>query len=267
MNTAASTAFVPPAWQAALAAAGFVPEDTVFRRNGLVFRPSDRWLVWESSASEACPDAVALGQPGLWRRRPKGDEDGLCFEVPVRAVARVAAADGEDSAPGLAAFLAWAGESACGRLPARWRPPARAEVLAWLSPDALTWRSGSFVRQGELLLDPGRWAFRFPILRRLPDALPAAREQFLHIFCRDAMARWRMARVGVASVEGGRALIAETDLSGAPPVAPLVLASLTSLKYVVGWLVEAAELLADVSVTLRVLETVGLQTPNERTER
>lgn len=266
MSTATTAAFLPPAWCIALEAAGFVSAGDAFRRNGLVFRPADRWLVWELSLPEAGPDTDVFGQPGLWQRMPQGDKVGLCFAVPAKAVGRSAAADGEGSAPGLAAFLEWVVESAGGRLPARWRPPARAEVLAWLSPDALTWRCGSFVRQGELLLDPGRWAFRFPILRRLPDDVPAARAQFLHIFCRDAMARWRMVRVGVASVEGGRGLIAETDLSGAPPVAPLVLASLESLKNVVGWLVEAAELLADVSVTLRVLETVGLQTPNERTE-
>jgi len=266
MNLSPATALFPPDWRAALDACGFVPEGVVFRQNGLVFRPTDRWLVWETSVPEASPDAVAFGQPGLWRRLAKDEDACLCFEVPAKAVARAEAAAADACAPGLPAFLEWARESALGHLPAGWRPPPRDAVLGWLPSEALTWRGGPFVRQGEVLLDPGRWAFRFPILPRLPDDLPPVREQFLHSLCRDAMVRWRMVRVGVTAVEGGRALIAEVDLSGAPPVAPLVLASLDGLKYVVAWVVEAAELLADVSVTLRVLETVGLRTPNERTE-
>jgi hypothetical protein len=266
MNSASSTPIVPPSWRAALGAGGFVPEGAVFQQNGLVFRPTEHWLVWETSLPEAGFDACAFGRPGLWRPSTRDVAVGLCFEVPAKAVAQAEAADADDGAPGLPAFLEWARASVRGRLPAGWRPPPREEVLGWLPPEPLTWRGGPFVRQGELLLGPERWGFRFPILPRLPDDLPPVREQFLQILCRDALARWRMVRVGVSAVEDGRALIAEVDLSGAPAVAPLVLASLESLKYVVGWLVEAAVLLADVRVTLRVLEIAGLQTPKERTE-
>jgi hypothetical protein len=261
-----------------------VPVAGGFRKNGTAFRHGERWLLWEKAGADSGAtslntesragvppangrrdDSPSLGQPGLWRAVASGISDRQVFEVPAKAVATED--DNEGDAPGLPSFLEWASETAQGRLPAGWCPPSREAVLAMLPPEALTWRRGPFVRQGELLLGPSRWSFRFPILPRMPHELPPVREQSLRELCLEAQSCWRMVRVGVASLPDGRALLAEVDLSGAPPVAPLVLTSLDGLKFVTGWLVEVAELLADVSVTLRVLETDGVRTLQERTER
>lgn len=266
MTSVLSPLSLPAAWRTALVDHGFVPRDGTYHQNGTIFLPGDAWLVLETHALESFADDRDLGQPGLWRTVIQGGCVRRRFEVPAQAVARADAADEEDAGPGLAPYLAWAQATACCGLPVGWQPPSIEAVQEWVPAEALTWRGGPLVRQGELILEPSRWALRFPIVPSLPAVLPPVREQWLRTLCREAQACWRMVRAGVVATPDGRSLVAEVDLSGAPPAAPLVLAGLSGLRYVVAWLAEAAELLADVSTTLHVLEPDGCPTPTERTE-
>jgi hypothetical protein len=112
------------------------------------------------------------------------------------------------------------------------------------------------LRQGELIHQPNRLAVRFPIVQRVPDDLPPRRREWLREVLIDGQNRWRMVRIGLAEEAGSSAALAEVDLSGCPHglLESLFAAGLGALRWVVGWLVEAADFLVDGSVACRALE-------------
>ncbi len=102
-------------------------------------------------------------------------------------------------------------------------------------------RSGSLIRQGELLHETNRLGLRFPLLTAVPGNLSRARRQWLQALMMRAQSCWRLARFGA---EAG-SFHAEIDLSGAPPQAlpRLFRLGVTAVRLVVKWTLEPADFL------------------------
>jgi hypothetical protein len=256
-------------WSLALRRLGFIPSDDGYRRDGVVARSVNPWMVLETSALRhgRGQSPVSPDRSGLWKRVGSGRNRRFLFELPA-AAARTDVEDqaldkNEDLSPG--SFLDWALACAAGAIPRDWRAPAGELVASWMPPGALTVRIGPLVRMGELVLTTDRWALSFPILPGVPADLPAARRRCLETLARDAQERWHMVRVGLVRTADGEALVGGLDLTGAPHSEFLFLAGLDGLRHVVSWLVETADFLADVAVTLRSLEICRPKT--EKKER
>ena len=249
-----------------LARLGFVPEENVFRRDGVLFRQSGGWLVLETDGQTPPTDPLREPQPqlGLWKWIEIGGHARRVFEIPA---ALVAADEDEElvaeESQSLDSFLQWALHSAANGIPPNWSPPARAQVESWLPAGALTVQAGALVRQGKLILSPERWALRCSILTEVPADLPEARAQWLRELAADAQSQWRMIRFGFLGESGSEALVAETDFTGAPHSEKLFFTGLDGLKHAVTWLGEAAEILADATVASRALA----RSPNKQTNR
>lgn len=250
----------PAAWQAALERHGFGESGDAFTRDGMEFRCDGRWITLETPGPILSdePPSAERGQRGLWKERlGSGGYARRVFEVPATVVSADEPDELGDEGASLDAILEWALAAARNELPDNWEPPDRATVESWMPQGALDWQSGPFVRKGELIVAPGRWAIRLPVVPTVPSVLPPAREVLLRELIGDANAQWKMVRQGTTHTKDGRALMAVVDLSGAPHSQPLFLAGLDGLRHVVGWLVEAADLLADVKVTLATLEVIS----------
>jgi hypothetical protein len=186
-----------------------------------------RW--WESERAAA--SSARLGHPGPWQVRR--------FEVP---------SDGHGDEDALAA---WARSTGRGRVPARWHAPDKEEVERWVPRSALSARAGSHAAQGVLVHEPRRIALRFPLVARVPDDLPAVREEWLRALIADALRRWRMVRIEVAD----SAVQAEVDLTGAPheSIESLLLVARDALVLVVEWLLAPLALILDSGLESRLL--------------
>jgi hypothetical protein len=193
---------------------------------------------------------------GLWKQVGCEQNQKFVFETPATLMPGDYEPEdgGEPEIGAPETLIDWALASANAEVPRGWRPPASDQVAAWMPPGALTVRVGGLVRQGELLLEPDRWALRFPILPCVPARLPANRRLALDLLAADAQSQFRMIRVGWTELPDGAALVAEVDLTGAPHAEFLFLTGLEGLTQAVPWLVETADILADVTVTLRALE-------------
>jgi hypothetical protein len=244
-------------WQTPLEKLGFTPNrrGSGYRRNGTLFTTDGGWSVLRSTQALSTADPLRgdLNKPGLWKRVRLGDgpENYRVFDLPPGAWT----AEEESAGPG-PGCLAWALATAGGRLTEDWQPPPRDTVKAWLPAGGLTVRSGPVVRQGELIHGPGRLALRFPVLSCLPDNLSPARQAWLGELLRDGQNRWRLVRLGLTGEDEPAAALAEVDLSGCPHalLESLFGASLAALRWVVEWLVQGADFLADTAVACQALE-------------
>lgn len=200
---------------------------------------------------------------GLWKA---GDAGQLLFEVPM-PVCEAVAEEHTRGLPGVCPrpIAEWVHASLRGELPPDWTPPAREVVEHWIPPGALTLQLGPLLRQVELILEPSRWALRVAIVPSVPPGLPKSRVRCLKELAADAEQQWRLVRVCLVTRPEGSALMAGIDLTGAPHSEPLFLACLDGLRHVVDWLAETADLLADVTVTLRSPEV--WQTKTKTRER
>lgn len=255
---------LPPRWHDALARAGFLANGEGYSHAGITFQRQGQWLQLESVSHPAPPD---LGRPGLWKRIGDGPAGQRVFEFPATAVCSDDEADWSDEAAhvSLDAFLVWAMTSARdGTIPG-WQPPTRPLVESWLPHGVLTVQAGPFVRQGELILAPERWAVRIPILPVVPADLPAVRREWLAAVLGDAQTLWRLVRLGFAGGGGDLAVVAEVDFTGAPPSENLFLAGVHGVRHVVAALAETVELLADATIASQAL-VLG-PTPNPQPER
>lgn len=266
MNSTRSTPDQRPRspWHEPLTRFGFAPAEDGYRFDGMLFKPDYSWLTVEEvhalPLSDRCQDRP--DQPGLWKWIQEDGRVRRVFQFPAKAVA-IEDEDLEsgEPIPTLEKYLEWAVDSANNRIDPAWQPPSRSLVESWLPQGGLTVQNGSFVRQVELILAPARWALRIPIVPNLPHDLPAARENFLQEIATDAQDQWQMIRLSFITGSDTRALIAETDFSGGPHSERLFLAGLHGLRHVVNWLVETAEVLADVNVTSQALAVCQSQTP------
>jgi len=239
----------PVQYRSRLEALGFVSHDDerVFRLNGMVLKPAPRWCTLETARSQADPASSSLGEPGLWRNSAAAD--GLReFHLPFAALGPGGL--DEDGTETLRLCVEWAMATARGTLPAGWTCPPRECVEKWIPDGGLTIESGPLVRQGELVSEPGRLAFRFAIVPWVAAGLPAVRSRWLDRLIASAHKHWRMVRVGWRGTAERRAIEAEVDLSGAPHevLEQLTPVAIDALHWVAQWLLLPAQILSDVRV-------------------
>lgn len=236
---------------------GFEPEGWSYRTKGLAFTARGRWYVLSDTANG--PDDPSLpeelSQPGLWKWVHKGASAQRLFEFPCWAVSVQTESEPLDES-GPAPFerlLNWALETRWGRVSPDWHSPEEALVRSWLAPGALTIQARGYVRQTELILQPGCWAIRVPILPPLAEQLPEPRRRALAALAAEAQRRWAMVRLSRPADFSLTGLVAEVDFSGAPHCELLFSAGLEVLRHVVAWLVETAEVLGDPEVLIECL--------------
>lgn len=218
-----------------------------FRRNDLLVETNGGWCTLSRRASkeDAALDGQ-IGRPGLWRMTPKNRKAGLRqqysfeFDVPLSALAVEPVELDEDvAADPIVPVFDWAQATFAGDFAGETDLPSRADIEAMLEPEALAVRTGPFARQVTVCSDGGRLALRCPILQRWPESpLPESRRDWLRHVLFAAQRRWRMVRVGFGTDETA-AVVAEVDLTGAPPGAlePLIQSGRDALRCVVAWLV------------------------------
>ena len=249
---------------------GFVRDGRVYRSDGLMFTASGRWFVLSEQGNGLDEQSLSrgIGQPGLWKRVQNGAPPHRIFEIPCWAVSDVPEEDRlDESGPvPFAKLLDWALETRFGRISPGWTLPDADLVRSWFPRTALTMQAKGYVRQGELVLDPARWALRMPILPQLAEDLPEPRRRALEELVGEAQRYWAMVRIGVPADTSPAALIAEVDFTEAPHSELLFSAGLYVLRHVVAWLVETADVLADPCVAIACLAPGGANTtnPNER---
>ena len=100
-----------------------------------------------------------------------------------------------------------------------------AEVLSpeqleeMLPPDALTVESGQLARQGKLHSENGRLSFSMPLLQRVPAQLSPQRRARLDTLVDQLQCQTRLVRlVRRERSKDEASIVAEVDLSGAPPM-------------------------------------------------
>jgi hypothetical protein len=261
----------PQALHDPLVERGFVLDGRTYRRAGLSFAAVGRWFVFDERPDGQGQWSLSSGltQLGLWKWVGNGSPPHRVFEIPAWAVD--GPADGDrcdgDGPASFAPLLDWALASSVHRLPPDWQSPARDMVESWMPRGALTVPADGLVRQGELILQPDRWALRVPIVPQLPGDLPVARSRALRELVFDAQCRWAMVRFGLAAETAPTALVAEVDFTGAPHSGLLFLAGLDVLKHVGASLVETADVLADPTVEIECLPPgCPNPTPKERNQ-
>jgi hypothetical protein len=244
--------------EAFLTAEGFrrVRGRNEYRSDQFTLRFEKRWATLSTRSRPVGQDPLveALGRPGLWK--PIVDSDGATWNFDLR-VAEEHGLDGnvldaeEEVHSTLVAMLGWALETADGHVPANLSAvgiPERDEIELAIPGGGLTIRSGSLVRQGELICDASRVALTVPILTDWASDLPAKRCEWLRLLLIDAQRRWRVARVGIS--DGASAEVrAEVDLTGAPHflLPRLVQIGVDALRYLVEWLLTPAVFVSDPS--------------------
>jgi hypothetical protein len=249
-----------------LRARGFVREGHVYKAGDLTLAASGRWFVLsdESGGSPETFSSGGVGAPGLWKWVQNHVPPHRIFEIPKWTVSDEPDSDRLDqSGPApLLSLLDWAMATRSGRVPTDWALPEAGLARSWLPQGALTVQSKGCVRQGELLLRPGCWALRIPILLHLAGNLPEPRLRALAELAVDAQRRWAMVRLGFTAEAAPGALVAEVNFTGAPHSELLFSAGLDVLRQIVAWLVETADVLGDPSIAIASLAEGGDKNPS-----
>jgi hypothetical protein len=207
----------------------------------------DGWLRTFSGTEAEADDAVRgmLGRPGLWRWSANGSRRyHACFELPGQLLAQLSDEPELPDEPALPqALLDWMDAAAAGDIPAGWRSPSLDEVKAMIPDGAATVRSHGVVRECEIDRTDQRLAIRCPVLPSIRADLPAPRRRWLEQLVLDTHRQWRLVRLGLTE---DPAMVAEVDLTGAPPalVPQLVPLTVDSLRWVVGSVIQAAAVVA-----------------------
>ena len=241
----------------ALINAGFTPTTRSHQHGDIRLAIGAQWCVLESPLV-ATDSSTEPGSRGLWKRIRVDAESRRVFALP-RSVWDAAITTDislESQTTVIEQCLQWvlvtAGQ---GTLPG-WQSPSRAVVESWFKPDQLTVVAGPLVRQGELLCEPDQLAIRFPLVPEVPPNLPEPRRAWLRALIHEAQDRWHLVRLGfVNDGDGQSSIIAEVDLTGVPHelAEDLFVISLEALRWVVQWLGETTDWLADVTVASELL--------------
>jgi hypothetical protein len=246
----------------ALAGAGFTPmSGGSYARGEFRLTIGAHWCVFEAPES-----AMAPGVPGLWKRVGAAGAARLIFALPRRiwddAASTDTSFDGEITV--LQQCLQWALDAAQDSVPPEWQAPSRALVESWFKPEQLTVVAGSLLRQGEVICESDQLAIRFPLVPELPSDLPESRLAWLRTLITEAQERWHLVRVEVLTGADGQSnAVAEVDLTGAPHeiAEDLFVLSLEALRWVVQWLGETTDWLADATVASELLAVCPDQQP------
>ena len=270
-ETSIAPAPQPVSVPAILGARGFARVGRSYCKDGLSFVCRGRWFAFTEQPASAEPWSLScgMGQPGLWKWIQNGAPLHRVFELPAWVIGENPEEDRRDES-GPASFdnlVDWVLASRDGTVPREWRLPDEKLVGSWLGHGALTVQSKGCVRQGDLILRPGCWALRMPVLHRLPDELPQHRRAAFTELVADAQRHWAMVRIGAPADLSPAALVAEVDFTGAPHSELLFSAGLDAIKHAVAWLAEAAEVLTDPAILIQCLASAAFTptpTPNER---
>ncbi len=248
------------AWFEAAANLGAVIHPAGFGIGDVSFTFSGSWLRAVKSRPAGDPDRLGPDpeQPGLWKEDFRTGT--IIFDLPLDGFDGLD--HGDDAAGQLPAdCLAWMLATARQRIPEGWMAAERSEIESWLAKFGLTAETNGLVRQGDLVYQPNRLAIRSPIASFDPVVLPEPRQQWLRSLAREAQNRWRMARLTAVTDESTTHLAAEADLTGVPSAAAelLILTGLTSVRGLVGQLVEVASLLAHPAIVAELFATPPVQ--------
>jgi hypothetical protein len=228
-------------------------------RNGSVLRCEGSWLTLERRRPSAAGGCCGLlGTAGLWRTIRRGElsrQPSLApvFDLPPLLSRETEPSDRDEHT--CAALLEWAEATAEGSAPSGWTPPRRDEVEEWIEPGRRYARSGAWVAEVRLVVDPTRFALEISPLVRIPPELPQARAAWLEVLCQDVQQRWRMVRFGVDRAAGS--VRAEVDLTGAPSdrVHPLIELGLAALTCSAAWALPSFVLASDPTFRSRMLDS------------
>ncbi len=266
-------------WAHALERLDFEPARHTFRRDGLTFRREGSWALLETTPSQATnasdsgaqsdPGSSDLGRRGLWKTIQRAGRPIRLFELSWSTPSGNGDGDGagasDEDVAAAEDCVRWALETLHGDVPPGWVAPPAASLETMTTPDALTLRVGGLVRRGAWTLSHDRLALRFPLVTPIPADLPPTRRQWLERVAREAHEHFRLVRIGFSPNQAPAALMAEIDLTGAPAAVcdQMILASLDSLKWAAGWLIETADFLADAAL---VSDALAIRThhPSER---
>lgn len=248
----------------ALARAGFTPvAGGRYERSEFLLTVGAHWCVLEASSS-----AVVNGAHGLWKRIGASVDARRIFALPRRIWNDAASADASFNVDTtvLDQCLQWAFDSAARSVSSDWQSPTRAEVESWFKPDQLTVVAGSLLRQGEVICESDQLAIRFPLVPELPPDLPQSRRAWLRALLDEAQERWHLVRLDVLTdADGQSSVVAEVDLTGVPHelAEDLFVISLEALRWVVQWMGETTDWLADATVASEILAVC----PNNQTQK
>ena len=268
-----NTATLVPAWQEALGRLGFSADERGYRRDGTCFKVDGRWAWLESFHEQPARHGprAELDQPGLWKTNDDSSGRLQLFEFPTAVLFAEQADEGNEAEqiPVIESCLSWALETAEAKVPDGWEAPSKASVESWIPQGKLTVQSGALVRQGELIVATNQLAIRFPLVQALARDLPEARRRWLEEFLRDAQNCWRMVRFGITRHAEDASVVAELNLTGAPPriIEQLLLTGLDGLRWAVLALVETAEFLADATIRSQTLEIPPITQPTQQKEQ
>jgi hypothetical protein len=242
---------------ASLARLGFTPAPGGYARGDWQLAVGPQWCVLHAPGSESPDDWLAgLGTPGLWKLVRAGESHRKIFALPRRVWDAVVSADADNETNVLEQTLRWALDSAEASSSPEWQAPSRALVESWFAAEALTVAAGTLLRQGELICEPDRLALRFPLAPEIPEALPESRAAWLRLLLEETHERWHLVRVGFLRDDADALnAVAEVDLTGVPHelAEDLFAVSLEALRWVVTWLGETTDGLADATVASELL--------------
>ena len=241
----------------ALIRAGFTPTPDGFQRGDIRLAIGAQWCVLEAPLA-AADSPSEPGSRGLWKKIRAGAESRRVFALPRSAWEAALAADTslESETTVIEQALQWALVTAeQGALPG-WQAPSRAIIESWFQPGQLTVLAGGLVRQGELICEQDRLAIRFPLVPEVPFDLPEPRRAWLLALLDEAQDRWHLVRLGIVNgAEDQSSIIAEVDLTGVPHelAEDFFVVSLEALRWVIQWLGETTDWLADATVASELL--------------
>jgi len=220
--------------------------------------PSADLVAHISAPEDGRTSPMDLGAPGLWKTVGPGPEPRLVFALPRRIWDQAASSDVsfDGDITVLDQCLLWAFDTAQGCVAPEWRPPSRATVESWFKPEQLTVVAGPLLRQGEVICEPDRFAIRFLLVPELPPDLSESRLAWLRVLLDETQDHWHLVRLGLAPDDDGQSrVIAEVDLTGVPQsfAEDLFVISLEALRWVVQWLGETTDWLADATVASELL--------------
>jgi hypothetical protein len=245
----------------ALERAGFITVSPTTHRHGeLCLNIGAHWCVFET------PARSASGPGGLWKQVGTDADVRWLASIPRRnweqGATDEASFDGERTA--LDECLQWLLDTLAQPKPPEWQPPPRAEIESWFNQEHLTVIAGSLLRQGEVIHEPNRLTIRFELIPEIPPDLAEARLAWLRLLLDEAQERWHLVRCGVITDDDGlSSAVAEVDLTGVPHALAedLFVLSLEALRWVVQWLGETTDWLADATVASELLAVCPDQQP------
>jgi hypothetical protein len=247
--------------RAVLERQGFEPCEGGYRRGALLFQRSGSWISLTHPWPDGRDPLGGLGAPGLWKALARDGEMCRAFRLPewiLREEAGDPDEDGEpaggDATPLLESCLHWAAATLGGDPPAGWIAPDHDLLASWTGGNLLTIQQGSVVRQIEVIVAPGRFALRVPLVTSIPEDFHPARLRWLRRILGDVQDCWNLIRAGITP-EGSAGV--EIDLSGVPGAVsrPLVLAGVESLRGVVAGILETTEFIIAPGTVTQLLDS------------